>query len=90
MDEEKNCLFQFATRHNVIEDTDLITRKEADELWNKYLEDIKENWDALLSPQMCIWIDCESNTDYHTVGKEIDYRDCELENGKFYKKVEIV
>ena len=82
---KKDCLFQYATRQKVIEDTDLITRKEADDLWDKYYKDIQDNWDVLSSPQMCIWINCDSNIDYHTVGKEIDYRDCELERGRFYK-----
>lgn len=84
-EENKNCLFQYATRQRVIADTDLITEKEAQELWGKYQDDIKENWDVVSSPQMCIWIDCKNNTDYHTIGKEIDFRDCELDRGRFYK-----
>lgn len=82
---KNNCLFQYATQQKIIEDTDLITREEAEELWTKYQNDIKNNWDEFHSPQMCIWVDCEKNTSYHTVGKEIDYRDCELENGRFYR-----
>ena len=85
MEEIKDCLFQYATRSSVIEDTDLITRSEAEELWDKYYKEVQKNWDSFDSPQVCIWIDCKSNTDYHTVGKEIDFRDCELENGRFYK-----
>jgi len=84
---DKNCLFQYATKNRIIEDTDLITLKEAEELWDKFLPDIKNNWNSFDSPQMCIWIDCDSNTDYHTIGKEIDFRDCELENGNFYKVI---
>ena len=83
--EKKDCLFQCATRHKTFEDTDLITRKESDELWNKYYKEIQGCWDEFSSPQMCIWINCDSNTDYHTVGKEVDYRDCELEDGHFYR-----
>jgi hypothetical protein len=82
---KKDCLFQYATKHKVIEDTGLITRKEADELVQKYLQDLKDNWDEFDSPQMAIWIDCDSNTDYHTMGLDIDYRDCELENEHFYR-----
>jgi len=85
MEEIKDCLFQYATRSSVIEDTDLITRSETEELWDKYYKEVQKNWDSFDSPQVCIWIDCKSNTDYHTVGKEIDFRDCELENGRFYK-----
>lgn len=82
---KKDCLFQYGTRQKVYEDTELITYDEAKELWNKWLPDLKERWDEFESPEMCIWINCESNTDYHTVGKDIDYRDCELKNGRFYK-----
>ena len=82
---EKDCLFQYATRHKIIEDTDLITQEEAEKMWEKYQKDIKENWDSFNSPQMCIWMNADSNIDYSKVLKEIDYRDCELENGTFYK-----
>ncbi len=78
-------MFQYATKHKVIEDTGLITREEADELWEKYLPDIQRKWDEWDSPQMGIWIDCDSPTDYHTTEREIDFRDCELVNGRFYK-----
>jgi hypothetical protein len=81
----KNCLFQYAIQQEVIEDTDLITEEEAQALWEKYQKHIRDNWDVLTSPQMCIWVDCATNTSYHTVGKEIDYRDCELDRGRFYK-----
>lgn len=90
--EKKDCLFQFATKHEIFADTGLITREEAEELWKKYQKELRENWDELSNPQMCIWINCDSETDYHTVGKEIDFRDCEFSNGKFYKvtRTEIV
>lgn len=78
-------MFQYATRHKIYEDTDLITREEADKLWDKWQEHIKDHWDEFNAPQMCIWTDCDSITDYHTVGREIDFRDCELERGVFYR-----
>lgn len=87
MKEIKNCMFQYATRNKVIENTDLITLKEAEVLWDKYQKDIKERWDDFNCPEMCIWIDCLDNTNYHKVEKEIDWRDCELEKGTFYKVV---
>lgn len=85
MEEKKDCLFQCATKQRIFADTKLITRKEAEELWSKYYKEIQNDWDVLSSPQMCLWIDCKTNTDYHTVGKEVDFRDCELQNGRFYK-----
>ncbi len=85
MPTKKDCMFQYATLHKVIKDTGLITKDEAEALWKEYQEDIRDRWNEFEAPQMGIWIDCDSITDYHTIEKEIDYRDCELENGHFYK-----
>lgn len=81
----KKYMFQYATKNEVIEDTGLITLEEAEELWEKYLPDIKDRWDNFESPEMCIWSDCDSETDYHTQLKDIDFRDCELKGGVFYR-----
>jgi hypothetical protein len=81
----KNCLFQYATKHKVYEDTELITRKKADSLLEKYLDDIKKRWNEFESPEMGIWVDCKSNVDYHTMEVDIDFRDCKLIDGHFYK-----
>lgn len=78
-------MLQYATKHEIIEDTGLITRSEADKLFSKYIEDLKARWNDLESPQLVIWVDCKKETDYHTMGVEIDFRDCILENGHFYK-----
>ncbi|MGV8131599.1 MAG: hypothetical protein ACP5N7_05875 [Candidatus Pacearchaeota archaeon] len=86
----KNILFQYATLNKVIEDTNLITLEEANLLWNKYLPDIKERWNKFESPQMCIWKNCNSNTDYSEIEKEIDFRDCELSGDSFYKIVRTI
>jgi hypothetical protein len=88
---EKNYMFQYAHREQVLEDTDLITKQEAEDLWDKWITHLKDNWDSFSRPQMCIWKNCIKNTDYSEIEKEIDYRDCELEKGRFYKvtKVEI-
>ena len=82
---EKNCLFQYYKIGECIEDTELITRKEADELWEKYIPDVIKNWNDYDRPQMVIWTNCDSNTDYNFIEKEIDFRDCVLENGSFYR-----
>lgn len=82
---KKNCMFQCATKQEIIVDTDLITRPEAEKLWKENYEKIKTKWNNYESPQMCLWIDCKDNTDYHTIDKEIDYRDYQLINDNFYK-----
>jgi len=84
-------MFQYATKHEIFENTNLITLEEAEALWDKWQKSLKENWDEFSRPQMVIWQDCDSNTAYHSTLKEIDYSDCVLENGTFYhvKKTKI-
>lgn len=82
---KKDCLFQYATKHNILVDTELITREKADELLEKNLKDIKGRWNELESPQMGIWINCKTNTSYHTLAVDIDFRDCKLEGDNFYR-----
>ena len=80
-------MFQYATQYQIYVNTNLITHDEAILLWNKWQDHLKAHWNELDSPQMAIWINCNSNTDYHTMEKDIDYRDCELHNGRFYRVV---
>jgi hypothetical protein len=87
---KKDCMFQYALKNGfnpILEDTDLITRKKADALVEKWLPHLKEHWDDFHSPQMYIWIDCVSTTDYHTAEFEIDFNDCEFKDGHFYKVI---
>lgn len=88
--EEKKYMFQYAHQGfgtKIIEDTGLITLQEANDLWNKHYSDCLERLKNDDRPQMCIWQNCSSTTDYHDVLKEIDYRDdLEIKNGKIYKK----
>ena len=76
--EQKNCMFQYSTSYRYIsteiyEDTDLITLSEAKALWSKYKSQfISQLQDDTSNPEMVIWTDCESNTDYAT---ELYYAD---------------
>ena len=82
-------MFQYAYDSFLIdikENTDLITLEEAESLWEKYYSDCLDNLKEGNKPQMCIWQDCNSNTNYGNVLKEIDYRDkYEIKNGEYYK-----
>ena len=82
---KKDCMFQYATQHKILVDTNLITREEADKLMADNIEDLKSKWDELDSPQMAIWINCESNTSYNEIAVNIDFRDCILKSGHFYR-----
>ena len=98
MEEVKDRMFQYAydtgshegmyhfSNIHIPEDTGLITEKEANELWEKYYSKVVRNIEENERPQMCIWKDCKSNTDYHTVEREIDWHDdLEIKNGRIYK-----
>jgi len=82
----KNCMFQYAKSWgSIYEDTWLITYSEAEELWKKYYPiAVKEIKDGL-EPQMVIWGDCENETDYGEIIKEVDFHNCEVIGEKIYK-----
>ena len=61
----KTYMFQYATPNTVIENTGLITKEEAIDLWKKHKPDFINNLETGQSPDMCIWKDCESDTSYH-------------------------
>jgi len=93
-EENKDCMFQYAlgvkpfmAESSIIENTDLITRTEAEDLWEKYKVDFIKKLEDGYKPQMVIWIDCTSNTNYGTIDpdKDADYQDCVVENGKVYR-----
>ena len=96
IDEKKNCMFQYAIGYKyltnkILENTDLITLREAIDLWNKYLPDFvkrRENDDG--DPEMVIWINCDSNSNYRDTLEHIDSENL-VENGRVYevKKREI-
>jgi precorrin-2 methylase len=81
----KNSLFQYYNGYKTVEDTELITLEEAYQLWDKYFSEVASLLTDKERVQMCIWGDAESNTDYSKVIKEIDFRDCVVENGRIYK-----
>jgi len=93
---EKNYLFQYAYNEpmcTIVEDTDLITKKQAEDLWDKYYLDVVEKLNNGGEPQMCIWKDADSNVSYHTILKEIDFRDdLETKDNTIYKieKVKLI
>jgi len=72
---KKNCLFQYYNGQITVVDTELITRKEADRLFDKHEREVREGLKEGFDVQMGIWINCKTNTDYHTLDKkkDIDY-----------------
>ena len=101
-DEPKDRMFQYAyddgihtrvaslSAVRVVEDTGLITKTEADMLWDRYYPDVAMKVKNKQRPQMVIWKDCDNETDYHTIEKEIDYADdLEVVDGNIYKRIRV-
>lgn len=90
---EKTYMFQYAYipySVKIVEDTGLITKKEAEELWDKYYSNCLDNLKDNERPQMCIWQECNSITDYSSILKEIDYGDdYEIKNGDYYRVIKL-
>ena len=74
---KKDCAFQFATEYSwreikIHKDTDLITLDEAKKLWEQYLPQFIKELQEGDSPEMVIWIEMDSNTDYQKELVHID------------------
>ena len=57
-------MFQYATRHSILENTGLISKDEAEGLFCKNKEDFKQRLINGESPEMCIWINCKDESSY--------------------------
>jgi len=97
---KKDCLFQYAYDDGfhssmmscqkivIVENTELITKEEAEKLWDKYYPDVVEKIEKDKRPQMALYYECGDNADYGEPKKEIDGTDnLEIINGKIYSKL---
>lgn len=91
--QEKDCMFQYHNGLHSVEDTGLITRKEAEILWEGYYPDVASRLEEVrrtrIGPQMVIWVGCKTNTDYNTMDPErnIDHSDCVVHKGAIYRVI---
>lgn len=89
---KKDHMFQYATDFDwtgikFYEDTGLITEAEALVLWDKYYPQVVKELQEGRRPQMCIWRNCDSETDYGDMLKEVDWRDdLIIKHGKIFKR----
>lgn len=82
----KDCMFQYAIRNQVLVDTDLITKSEAIELFNKNKDDFKKRLELNEDPEMALWINCEDNSSY---GDTMYHWDSDLKviDGQLYQAI---
>jgi hypothetical protein len=91
---KKDCMFQYSVNaigfmgdYKTVEDTGLITRKQAEELWHKYEDDFRRKLaDEYYEPEIGIWINCKNNTDYHTCIWHLD-NNTKWDGRRFYNEV---
>jgi len=80
-------MFQYATRHKVFANTGLITRKEADELFDKNIEDFKERVVEGELPEMAVWIKCKDDSTYGESSRYWDSDSLVVIDNKLYQLV---
>lgn len=80
-----DCLFQFGSKDDVIVDTGLVTREEADALWEKHKDQFVRLWKLGMDPEMCIWVNCRHAADYHTATRHAHPSDTEVIGGEIYR-----
>lgn len=85
---DKNCMFQYATRHRILADTDLITLSEAQCLFNKNTKDFKERLSNGEEPEMCIWINCKTDADHNETLKHWHHEDMKVFNGELWVRAD--
>ena len=83
----KNAMFQFASNQEVFEDTDLITIEEAKELFKasrvKFISELEMD----RNPEMCIWINCETNASYKQTAEHWCAQDMMYDDGQLWQVV---
>ena len=83
----KDCMFQYEANYNVFIDTDLITREEADKLFDDNTERFKEDKAFGLNPEMAVWINCETSSSYGETSRHWCADDLALIGGELWERV---
>ncbi|MGL5648808.1 MAG: hypothetical protein ACRDDY_13255 [Clostridium sp.] len=80
----KNAMFQFYDGKGMVDDTGLIDLDEALKMFENRKDAFAESLGNDLQPQMAIWINCSSVSDYHTTLKDWCAGDVKYEDGCFW------
>lgn len=65
-------------------DESLLTKEEAINKWNSLLPVFIEEMKNDNSPEICIWCEMQSATDYHTKLKYMHADDCVIKDGRLF------
>jgi len=79
-----SCAFQYFAEGKMIEDTGLITHKEAEAFWIKHREHFIKQCEWGDTAEMAIWIEMDYDTHYHKQGRNIRSDEAIIKNGNAY------
>lgn len=82
----KNAMFQFYDGRVIVDDTDLITLDEAIDLFESRKVDFAKSMELGLDCQMCIWHECEHETDYRLAFKDWHSSSVKFDGRHFWVK----
>lgn len=82
----KDCAFQLAVDGKMLEDTDLICRADAEELWQKYVPVFKQAVCDGIDAEMALWIDMEHSTNYRKKSAHWHSQDMIIDRGSMYER----
>ena len=86
----KDCAFQYATGDGVIfEDTTLISRAEAEEIWRRYIPQFKDHVEDGRNPEMAIWVDMDNEDNYHATSMHWCGEDFIVRDGEMFSTVAV-
>jgi hypothetical protein len=86
----KDCIFQYATGNgNIKQDTDLITRAMAEQLWQTYIGEFMNDLGSGKEPEMAIWINMITDSDFKITGSHWCSSEMFLENDNLYVKEQV-
>ena len=84
----KDCIFQYALGNGIMNvDTDLITRPEAEKLWEEYKPMFMTDLERGDDPEMAVWIGMADDGDFHTTSLYWVGGDMIIHDGQMYQRV---
>ena len=77
----KDCAFQYYSDGNLVEDTNLITRTEANALWEKHKPSFRMDVERGVDASVALWINMKYLSDYQETAVRHDAADCIMHKG---------
>ena len=85
--EARDCALQFYAGSELIEDTGLITRSEAEALWEHHKDAFLRRCHRNQEAQMAIWANMQNDCDYRTMERHAHSDEIVLRHGNAFNLV---